>query len=248
MWSEHFTINLVGLSFHFMEVMAQRKAVIWSQYTWQGVRKWQQHASGSRNLQEVLLAWWGCTKQPTEEIWIPQYCVHCLTRPRRCITFHLSRKKTLNPHMCKQKWTIISMNIKTFSCPSESMTEGNTQEQLFGNFCHQETYSPKRRQNMLLQSCVSCSMMLSCIQSKTFDPGVVRNCQHKSTVWELTYRGINIPVIKPSMDFLYPTNSHILNVQKNLTFPRDSSVLGSPWLSSSISMLCLQIGDSRAAT
>lgn len=248
MWSEHFTINLVGLSFHFMEVMAQRKAVIWSQYTWQGVRKWQQHASGSRNLQEVLLAWWGCTKQPTEEIWIPQYCVHCLTRPRRCITFHLSRKKTLNPHMCKQKWTIISMNIKTFSCPSESMTEGNTQEQLFGNFCHQETYSPKRRQNMLLQSCVSCSMMLSCIQSKTFDPGVVRNCQHKSTVWELTYRGINIPVIKPSMDFLYPTNSHILNVQKNLTFPRDSSVLGSSWLSSSISMLCLQIGDSRAAT
>lgn len=239
MWSGHFAINLLGLSFHFMEMISQRMAVIWSQCTWQGVRKWQLHASGSRNSQEILLVWWGCTKQPTEEIWIPQYCVHCLTRPRRCISFHLSRKKTLNPHVCKQKCTIIIVNIKTFSYPSERMTEGNTQEQLFGNFCHQKTYSPKRRQNMLLQSCVSCSMLLSCIQSKTFDPGGVCNCQHKSKIWESTYRGINIPVFKTSMDSLFPTNSHILNVQKNLTFPRDSSVCGSSCLSSSISMLCL---------
>lgn len=64
------------------------------------------------------------------------------------------------------------MNIKTSSYLAEGMTKDNMQEQLFGNFCHQEIFPPKRvRQNM--QGCVSCSMQS---ETKNFDPSCVHNC------------------------------------------------------------------------
>lgn len=169
-WSEHFTLGTMCLSSHFVETIAQREAGMCPWCTCQGVRKWQLYAPGSRSLQEGATTAGGegdGTKQPTGDIWILQYSVHRLTRPRKYISFQLSRNnRTPNAHLPKQNWTIIIMNIKTSIYPSQGMTKGNTQD----------LPSRKVRQNMVLQGYMSRSMLLSCNLKQIFDPSDTHNC------------------------------------------------------------------------
>lgn len=142
------------------------------QCSWQGVRKWQWYVPGSKSLQEDATTAGGQgethgTKQPTEETWIPQYSVHGLTRPKKCISFQIStNNRTPNLHLAKQDWTIIIMNIKTSPYPSQGMTKANTQD----------LPSKKVRQNMVLQGYVPCSMLLSCNLKQIFDPSDTHTC------------------------------------------------------------------------
>lgn len=62
---------------------------------------------------------WG-RKGGWHKMWMPQYSVHGFTRPIKFISFQLSKNnRTWNPHLPKQNWTIIIMNIKSSPCPSQ---------------------------------------------------------------------------------------------------------------------------------
>lgn len=107
-----------GLSFHLVEMKAEIEAGRCPRRIQQGVRGWQWHGPGSRSLKCATTAGrgeGGGTKQSKGEIWIPQYSGHGFTRPRKFISFD----RTPNPHLPKQNWTIVIMNIKSSPYPSQ---------------------------------------------------------------------------------------------------------------------------------
>ena len=163
MWSEHFIIIPMGLSFHFVEMMAQRKAGMCPWCTWQGVRKWQWYAPGSRSLQEGATTAGGEEKEtaqnsPQEKFGFDNILCMVLPDPESALVSSFLERTELQ--------TCICLSIKTSPYPSHGMTKGNTQD----------LPSKKVRQNMVLQGYVPCSMLLSCNLKQIFDPSDTYNC------------------------------------------------------------------------